>query len=143
MNLNPIPDLFFNGYIVDISLLNINENTFKECRNLIKNMDTAKFEEIWKNWEFKHKKEFDLKKLTSSTDDKLLIEINGPYHYLGDSNKIKGATLLKQRHFDKFGYRHVSFNHMDCYNLSTNFGKEKIGLLLDKLENAYNRKKKP
>ena len=142
MNLNPIPELFFNNYTVDLTLLNINENTFKECRNLIQNMDITKFEELWKNWEFKHEKEFDLQKLTSSTDDKLLIEINGPYHYLGDSNKIKGATLLKQRHFDEFGYRHVSFTQMECYNLSIGFGKEKMSLFLDKLENAYNIKKK-
>jgi len=46
----------------------------------------------------------------------IAIEVDGPYHYLSNSEMPNGSTLLKRRLLDKLGYRVVSVPHWEWYH---------------------------
>lgn len=123
-----ISEPIFYCYNVDFVIKNykkVEANIEKAIENLEKNEAELKASLILKVNNKKERSQIDL-----SPDDDLIVEIDGPRHYIKD--RIKGGTLLKRRLTKKLGYKMVVLSSKECLKLA------KIGDKKMKLTNFLN-----
>jgi len=139
LNLTAIPEFVVGGYSIDIAIVGIDQNTFQNCRKRVMELDM----DIWNQpWRFVKERDIDFEGHTKNKNSCLFIEINGPDHYVGQTNNLRGSTHMKLGHLTKMGYNVKSFSKKECILIASKtpeMTQEKLLFFLDILEKEYHK----
>jgi RAP domain. len=130
LGIKTIPEFVLEAYNIDYALINVNKEVIKDLKEKVsKNM--IKFDKPGQ----KNEKIEPFEEIKKDKENNIYVEIDGEYHYIPNTDILKGGSILKSNQLRALGYKLVIIKFHECYELSKLESIEKRALaLLDLIE---------